>query len=106
MGPPPEKVDAMVAEELQIATMGLKRLLEFKPDFDVPVELHMQKGEASEVIERVLETHQPGVVVMGTLARAGLKGVFMGNTAERVLGTVGGSVLAVKPRGFETPIAI
>ena len=61
---------------------------------------------ASEVIERVLETHQPGVVVMGTLARAGLKGVFMGNTAERVLGTVGGSVLAVKPQGFETPIAI
>jgi nucleotide-binding universal stress UspA family protein len=96
----------MVAEELQIATMGLKRLLEFKPDFDVPVELHMQKGEASEVIERVLETHQPGVVVMGTLARTGLKGVFMGNTAERVLGTVGGSVLAVKPGGFETPVAI
>jgi nucleotide-binding universal stress UspA family protein len=106
VGPPPEKVDAMVAEELQIATMGLKRLLEFKPDFDVPVELHMQKGEASDVIERVLETHEPGVVVMGTLARAGLKGVFMGNTAERVLGTVGGSVLAVKPGGFETPVVI
>jgi nucleotide-binding universal stress UspA family protein len=106
VGPPPEKVDAMVAEELQIATMGLKRLLEFKPDLDVPVEIHMQKGEASEVIQDVLEVHQPGVVVMGTLARTGIKGVFMGNTAERVLGTVGGSVLAVKPGGFETPIAI
>ena len=105
MGIPAEKVDAMVSEEYQIANMGLKRLLEFSPDPDVPMEVHMEKGEAGDVIRRVLETHAPGVVVMGTLARAGIKGVFMGNTAEQVLGTIEGSVLAVKPRGFETPVA-
>ena len=106
MGLPADKVDAMVSEEYQIATMGLKRLLEFTPDPDVPMELHMEKGEAGDVIRSVLATHQPGVVVMGTLARAGIKGVFMGNTAEQVLGTIEGSVLAVKPRGFETPVAM
>ena len=106
MGPPAAQIDAMVAEEYQIAQMGLKRLLEFTPDFDVPIELHVDKGEPSDVVQRVLELHKPGVVVMGTLARAGLKGVFMGNTAERVLGTIDGSVLAVKPRGFETPVAV
>ena len=105
-GPPAAQIDAMVAEEYQIAQMGLKRLLEFTPDFDVPIELHVDKGEPGDVVQRVLELHKPGVVVMGTLARAGLKGVFMGNTAERVLGTIDGSVLAVKPRGFETPVAV
>jgi nucleotide-binding universal stress UspA family protein len=35
-----------------------------------------------------------------------MRGVFMGNTAERVLGTIEASVLAVKPRGFETPIVV
>lgn len=105
MGLPAEKVDAMVSEEYQIANMGLKRLLEFSPDPDVPMEVHMEKGEAGDVIRGVLEAHEPGVVVMGTLARAGIKGVFMGNTAEQVLGTIEGSVLAVKPQGFETPVA-
>jgi universal stress protein E len=106
MGPPAAQIDAMVAEEYQIAQMGLKRLLEFTPDLDVPMEMHLEKGDPSDVLQSVLETHRPGVVVMGTLARAGLNGVFMGNTAERVLGTIDASVLAVKPRGFETPVTV
>ena len=39
-------------------------------------------------LKEVIARHERGVVVMGTLARAGLQGVFMGNTAERVLGTI------------------
>ena len=58
------------------------------------------------MIPAVMEEARPGVVVVGTLARAGLKGVFMGNTAERVLGTIDASVLAVKPHGFETPVGV
>jgi nucleotide-binding universal stress UspA family protein len=104
--PPVEQVDALVAEEHRIATMGMKRLLEIMPDFDVPIEEHLERGEPGEAIRRVLEAQQPGVLVMGTLARAGLNGVFIGNTAERVLGTVNASVLAVKPEGFETPVAV
>jgi nucleotide-binding universal stress UspA family protein len=104
--PPAEQIDAMVEEEHQIATMGLKRLMERVPDPEVPIEVHLEKGEPGIVIPTVLDAHQPGVVVMGTLARAGLRGVFMGNTAERVLGAIDASVLAVKPRGFETPVAV
>lgn len=105
-GPPTEEVDELVAEAHQAASNGLKRLMEFRPDFDVPIETHLEKGEAGDVVPRVIESATPGVVVMGTLARAGLKGVFMGNTAERVLGTIHVPVLAVKPRGFETPVAV
>lgn len=103
---PAERIDAMVAEEHQIATLRLKRLLDFAPDLGVPTEVHLEQGEPGNVIENAIEAHQPGVVVMGTLARAGLRGVFMGNTAERVLATIDPAVLAVKPQGFETPIAI
>ena len=44
--------------------------------------------------------------VLGTLSRTGVAGVFIGNTAERVLAGVGSSVLAVKPAGFETPVRV
>jgi hypothetical protein len=42
---------------------------------------------------------------MGTVARTGIAGLVMGNTAERVLQRLRGSVLAVKPAGFRTPVA-
>lgn len=104
--PPTEQVDAIVADAHQAATEGLKHLMEYRPDLDVPVHVHLEKGEAGAVVPRVIEETDPGVVVMGTLARTGLQGVFMGNTAERVLGTIHVPVLAVKPRGFETPVIV
>jgi nucleotide-binding universal stress UspA family protein len=45
------------------------------------------------------------LVVMGTVARTGVAGLLMGNTAERVLQRLQGSVLAVKPPGFKSPIS-
>jgi hypothetical protein len=41
---------------------------------------------------------------MGTLARSGIPGYIIGNTAERVLVGVDRSVLAVKPEGFVSPV--
>jgi len=38
------------------------------------------------------------------VARTGLSGLIMGNTAETILGSVRCSVLAVKPQGFVTPV--
>ena len=46
-----------------------------------------------------------GVVVLGTLARTGLRGMFIGNTAEQILGLVEPSVLAAKRDSFISPIA-
>lgn len=40
------------------------------------------------------------LVIMGTLARSGLKGIVIGNTAESVLGALNCPVLRVKPIGF------
>lgn len=59
-------------------------------------------GELEDVISRFVESHGIDVVVMGTVARTGIAGLVMGNTAERVLRRLRGSVLAVKPTGFRT----
>jgi nucleotide-binding universal stress UspA family protein len=57
-------------------------------------------GEPDEAIVRFVEANGINVVVMGTVARAGIAGVIMGNTAERVLQRLRGSVVAIKPPEF------
>jgi nucleotide-binding universal stress UspA family protein len=70
---------------------------------DVAVEL--VEGGPEDAIARFVESHGIDVVVMGTVARTGIVGLVMGNTAERVLQRLRGSVLAVKPPGFKSPVA-
>ena len=43
---------------------------------------------------------------MGTLARSGIAGLLIGNTAENVLSAIDASVLTVKPADFVTPVTI
>lgn len=72
---------------------------------DVPV--HLTQGVAEDVISGFVAAHEIDVVVMGTVARTGIAGLVMGNTAEHVLRELrGGSVLAVKPPGFESPVRL
>ena len=103
--PPSDVVDDLVDEAHGEAETGLKLLLESVPMPDIPREIHLQKGDPGDVILRIARETRPGVVVMGTLARTGLPGVIMGNNAERVLGTIDASILAVKPPGFVSPVS-
>lgn len=43
---------------------------------------------------------------MGSVARTGISGLIMGNTAERILGSLPCSVITVKPEGFVSPIGL
>jgi len=69
------------------------------------MEAHFVKGIPEKVVPAVVKEHNIGVVVMGTLARTGIPGLLIGNTAEGVLNQVDCSVLAVKPEGFVSPVA-
>ena len=71
---------------------------------DLKVQLHMIKGNASDVIPWLALRKDIDVIVMGTVCRAGVPGLFIGNTAEKVLRLVSCSVLTVKPEGFVTPV--
>jgi nucleotide-binding universal stress UspA family protein len=68
---------------------------------DATVEL--LKGDPEDVITDYVAAHGIDLVVMGTVARSGLAGVVMGNTAERVLQRLRVSVLAVKTHAFKSP---
>ena len=65
---------------------------------------YVVQGLAGDVIPDLVSRERAGILVMGSLARTGIAGLLIGNTAERVLSTVEASVLAVKPPGFESPI--
>ena len=44
------------------------------------------------------------ILVMGTVARTGIPGFIMGNTAENLIQELKCSLLATKPNGFVSPI--
>lgn len=71
---------------------------------DVPVRVHLRKGDPGDVIADVVGALRPEILVMGTLARTGIPGAIIGNTAERLLGRIETSVLAAKPEGFTSPV--
>jgi len=61
---------------------------------------------ADLAILRYIEAHQIDMLVMGTVGRSGLAGVFIGNTAERLAQQAPCSVLAVKPDDFQCPVML
>ena len=58
---------------------------------------HFIKGPADEVIPELSKELQTDVILMATLARTGIPGMFIGNTAESVITEVDCSVLAIEP---------
>lgn len=55
---------------------------------------------------KFVEENGVDLVIMGTLARSGVLGMLIGNTAEEVLDRIQCSVLALKPKGFVSPVRI
>jgi nucleotide-binding universal stress UspA family protein len=68
------------------------------------VSVQLIEGEPERAIPHFIDRNGIDLVVMGTVARSGIRGLVMGNTAERVLQRLRGSVLAVKPPGFVSPL--
>lgn len=69
-------------------------------------QFHLCRGAASTVIPETAKQLQADMVVMGTVARTGIAGLLIGNTAETILEQLRCSVLAVKPSGFISPVKL
>ncbi|MEI2264420.1 universal stress protein UspE [Erwinia sp. CGal63] len=67
---------------------------------------HVEKGLPEEVIPDLAERLDAGVVVLGTIGRTGLSAAFLGNTAEQVIDHLRCDLLAIKPEGFTSPVAL
>jgi universal stress protein E len=97
---------AETRRELEYSTgEKLKQLLS-QMDTGSTVTTHVLNGVPEYVIPRVAREQEVDLLVMGTIGRSGLPGVFIGNTADRILSQVNCSVLALKPPGFETPVTL
>jgi len=62
------------------------------------------KGAVRSVIADQAGSLGAEILVMGTVARTGISGILIGNTAEDILNTVDCSVMTVKPEGFVSPL--
>lgn len=73
--------------------------------FRAAPEVVVIEGDPVDTISKYIVDHGIELLTMGTIARTGISGVFMGNTAERLLPLVPCSILAVKPASFVSPVA-
>lgn len=100
----PDEVDAMVdAAKRQHSDYMDELLANFDLD-SIKVKVHLLKGLPGSQIPKIIKKLDADLVVMGTVARTGIEGLFIGNTAETILRNVDCSVLTVKPEGFKSPI--
>ncbi len=107
------EVDAMVEKEENARRQWLEQLLDEhgvalgKEGMDhLSPRLHLIKGPARQVIPIKVEELDADLIVLGTVARTGIPGLFMGNTAESILNQIDCSVLAIKPPGFVSPVSL
>jgi nucleotide-binding universal stress UspA family protein len=70
------------------------------------VDLHSQQGDPSVLVPAFVIKHRIDLLVMGTVARKGIRGFLTGNTAESIFQKVSCSLLAIKPEGFVSPFHI
>ena len=69
-----------------------------------PVCVHHTRGRPEQAIPRLTDSLEVDILVMGTVARTGIPGFVMGNTAENVLREIRCSLLTLKPNGFVSPV--
>ena len=110
---PEDKIAAYVEQAMQLHQANLDALMH-KVTRDLGKEVldylkpqtHLVKGGARKEIPALAKRIEADLVVMGTVARTGIPGFIMGNTAETILNQLDCSVLAIKPPGFVTPITL
>jgi universal stress protein E len=70
----------------------------FQAEFDVSDDrLHIEEGPADVLIPHIAHKLEAVLTVIGSVARTGLSGALIGNTAEMILDTLDSDVLVLKP---------
>ena len=70
------------------------------------MQIHHHRGQADKLIPDFVADHDIDILVMGTVARTGIPGFIIGNTAENIVQELSCSLLALKPDDFESPVKI
>lgn len=96
------KVDQMIIDTQKSHRKAVEALIQ-KSGIETPEIVH-ERGKAYDIIPEYTESSAVDLVVMGTVARTGIPGFLIGNTAENILQNLSCSLVAVKPSGFTSPI--
>lgn len=102
----PSELDGWVERTRLLHRRRLADLLQPYGLKDLNSRVFMLKGEPARVIPELAAALGVRLIVMSTVCRTGVAGLFMGSTAERILRQVDCAVLAVKPDGFVTPVRL
>jgi universal stress protein E len=99
-----ERLDELLHSQREGRSRALDELVAASGVGDRPWQIHLVKGPATAVVPTFVRSHDINLLVMGTVARVGLAGAVMGNTAEQILDYVGCSVITAKPPDFVSPL--
>jgi len=96
---------ATLREEINAnAKTRLEAFVELLDPGAMAVQSHLSWGIPSQEVARMADHLNIDLLVLGTVGRSGIKGVVLGNTAEKVIDTCHCSTLTLKPEGFISPI--
>lgn len=99
-----EKIQASVAEAQKNHRQILDKLI---ADSGIAgdQEVHHLRGSPDKLLPAFVTDNSIDILVMGTLARTGIAGLTIGNTAENVVQNLDCSLVALKPKGFVSPVS-
>ena len=86
--------------------LDLERFANEVMDPELKITVKILEGEVTSALPDYAQQHSIALLVLGMLSRTGLKGFFIGNTAEKILGDIDCSVLTVKPKSFVSPVKL
>lgn len=92
-------------QKMRVLMNGLKSKVGVESYNYLSPQTHIVQGPPGRELPRLANELNVDLVVMGTIARTGIAGVIIGNTAENVLPQLRCSVLAIKPKGFVSPVS-
>lgn len=96
----PRRLETLEEEARRAQQYELRLLPEAAPQ---PSLVHLVGGGSLEVIREVARREAIDLVVAGTVARDGVSGLVVGNTAERLLRQVDGSLLVLPAEAVAGP---
>lgn len=100
----PEEELKEIIKETEDKNLSALNLLIKDANIQSKIDIHHEKGGSDQLIPQFIEDHKIDIIIMGTVARSGISGAIIGNTAENILQKVSCSVVALKPKGFVSPV--
>lgn len=98
------EIRTLAEEERQVRQAWLEELVAAHRTPGATLQAHLVQGPAARTILDFVRSHRVDLVVMGSIARGGLPGLLIGNTAEGVLDHLNCSTLTIKPADFQCPV--